>query len=212
MIKLQDLDVAPAKLDDLKADVQDPLKEVNLGNSDHPKPVYISQLLPKDVREKFIQLLTEFKTCFAWDYDEMSGLSRDLVEHKLPIQPSFMPFKQPPRRMSTKVELQVKEEIKRLLKAGFIRTARYVTRLSNIVPVVKKNGEIRVCIDFRNFNLASSKDEYPMPLADLMVDGAARHKVVFFMDGHSSYNQIFINEADTTKIAFRCPGALGTFE
>lgn len=85
--------------------------------------------------------------------------------------------------MSSEVELQVKEEIKRLIKVGFIRTARYVTWLSNIVLVVKKNGKIRVCIDFRNLNLASPKDEYPMPLADLMVDSVTRHQVLSFMDG-----------------------------
>lgn len=42
MIQLEDLDAAPAKMDDLKADVQDPLEEVNLGDSEHPRPVYIN--------------------------------------------------------------------------------------------------------------------------------------------------------------------------
>ncbi|XP_058211507.1 uncharacterized protein LOC131323676 [Rhododendron vialii] len=166
-IRLEDLEAAPAKLDDLKADVQDPLEEVNLGDSENPWPVYISQLLPEDVKRKLIQLLMEFKSCFAWNYDELPGLSRDLVEHKLPIQAGFRPFKQPPRRMSNEVYLQVKEEIERLFNAGFIRTARYVTWLSNVVPVLKKNGKIRVCVDFRNLNLASPKDEYPTPVADL---------------------------------------------
>lgn len=127
VIRMEDLDAAPAKLDDLKADVQDPLEEINLGDVDRPRPVFVNQLLPDDVKAKFIQLLNEFICCFAWDYDEMPGLSRDLVEHKLPILPGFMPFKQPPRRMSSEVELQVKEEIERLLRVGFIRTARYVT-------------------------------------------------------------------------------------
>ena len=212
VIRLEDLETAPAKLDDLKADVQDPLEEVNLGEEGQFKPVYVSELLPNDVKEKFVKLLHEFKGSFAWEYHEMPGLPRELVEHNIPIMPGYRPFKQPPRRMSTEVELQVKEEIERLLEAKFIRTARYVTWLSNIVPVVKKNGRIRPCIDFRNLNLASPKDEYPMPMADLMVDGAARHKVLSFMDGHSGYNQIYINEEDTSKTAFRCPGALGTYE
>ncbi|XP_058185787.1 uncharacterized protein LOC131303013 [Rhododendron vialii] len=170
-----------------EADVQDPLEEVNLGDSENPKPVYISQLLPEDVKEKFIQLLGEFKSYFAWTYKELPGLSRDLVEHKLPIQLEFRPFKQPPRRMSNEVYLQVKDEIELLFNAGFISTAR-------------------------NLNLASPKDEYPMPVVDQLVDGASGHKVLSFIDGHSGYNQIFIDEADTAKTSFRCPGALGTFE
>ncbi|GKV52216.1 hypothetical protein SLEP1_g58805 [Rubroshorea leprosula] len=73
------------------------------------------------------------------------------------------------------------------------------------------NG-LRVCVDFRNLNLATPKDEYPMPIADLLVDGVARHKILSFMDGHSGYNQIFIADADVPKTAFRCPGVVGTFE
>ncbi|GLU07027.1 hypothetical protein SLE2022_240070 [Rubroshorea leprosula] len=142
----------------------------------------------------------------------MPGLDKNLVEHRLPIRPDFKPFKQPPRRMSPEVTLKVKEEIKRLLKVGFIRTSRYVEWLSNVVPVVKKNGKLRICVDFRNLNLATPKDEYPMPVADLLVDGAARHRILSFMDDHSGYNQIFIAEEDIPKTAFRCPGAIGTYE
>ncbi|CAL2229160.1 unnamed protein product [Prunus armeniaca] len=114
--------------------------------------------------------------------------------------------------MSTEVELHVKEEIVRLVKAKFIRPARYVEWLSNIVLVKKKTGAIRICVDFRNLNLATPKDEYPMPMVDLIVDGAAKHEILFFMDGHSGYNQIFIAEEDVHKTAFRCPGSIGTFE
>lgn len=86
---------------------------------------------------------------------------------------------------------------------GFIRTVRDITWLSKIVPIVKKKGKIQVCIDFRNLNLTSPKDEHPVPLAYLKVDGEARHKVMSFMDGHSSYNQIFVDKTDTTKTTFK---------
>ncbi|GKV50000.1 hypothetical protein SLEP1_g56718 [Rubroshorea leprosula] len=141
-----------------------------------------------------------------------SSLDRKLVEHKLLIAEGFRPYKQLPRCMSAEVTLKVKEEIERLVKAGFIQTCRYADWLSNVVPVLKKNGKLRVCVDFRNLNLATPKDEYPMPIADLLIDGVARHKILSFMDGHSGYNQIFIADADVPKTAFRCPGAVGTFE
>ena len=80
----------------------------------------------------------------------MPCLDQKLVEHRLPIRIGYMPFKQSPRRMSPKVILKVKEEIERLLKAGFIRMARYVDWISNVVPVVKKNDKLRICIDFQN--------------------------------------------------------------
>ncbi|KAH7840681.1 hypothetical protein Vadar_020181 [Vaccinium darrowii] len=119
VIRFEDLEAAPTKLDDLKADIQDPLDEINLGSEEEPNPVYISQLLPEDVKERFTQLVKEFKCCFAWDYDEMPGLSRDLVEHRLPIQHGFRPFKQPPRRMSDEVQLQVKAEDREVAQGWF---------------------------------------------------------------------------------------------
>ncbi|KAM1473746.1 hypothetical protein ACFX2I_029844 [Malus domestica] len=142
----------------------------------------------------------------------MPGLDRTLVEHELRIKPGCRPFRQPPRRFSTEVQLGIKDELVRLLKAGFIRTARYVEWLANIVPVLKKNGALRICIDFRNLNLAAPKYEYTMPISDLLIDAVANHAILSFMDGHAGYNQIFIAEADVHKTAFRCPGALGTYE
>ncbi|KAH7857697.1 hypothetical protein Vadar_015505 [Vaccinium darrowii] len=59
VIQLEDLEASPAKLDDLKADVQDPLEEVNLGSEDHPKPIYVSQRLPEVVKNAYIDLLHE---------------------------------------------------------------------------------------------------------------------------------------------------------
>ena len=76
----------------------------------------------------------------------------------------------------------------------------------------KKNGKLRVCIDFRDLNKATLMDGYLMPIADMLVDAAAGHKVFSFMDGNAGYNQIFMAEEDIAKTTFRCPGAIGLFE
>jgi hypothetical protein len=55
-------------------------------------------------------------------------------------------------------------------------------------------------------------DGYPMPVADLLVDAAAGHKVINFMDGNAGCNQIFMAIEDISKTAFRCPGHIGLFE
>ena len=60
--------------------------------------------------------------------------------------------------------------------------------------------------------MATPKDEYPMPVVDLLVDGASGYKVLSLMDGHSGYNQILIAESDVYKTAFRCLGSIGTFK
>ena len=55
-------------------------------------------------------------------------------------------------------------------------------------------------------------DGYPMTIVDLLVDAAAGHKVISFMDGNAGYNQIFMAEEDIHKTAFRCPRHPGLFE
>jgi hypothetical protein len=75
----------------------------------------------------------------------------------------------------------------------------------------KNTGKIRVCIDFRNLNKTIPKDEYPMPIVDMLINNASGHQVINILDGNASYNKIFMAEEDMSKIAFRCPGFIGLF-
>jgi hypothetical protein len=108
---------------------------------------------------------------------------------------------------------RVKEEVERLLDARFIQHCRYAEWVSNIVPMEKKNiGKIRVCICFHNSNKATPKDEYPMPIADMLINNASGHRVISILDGNAGYNQNFMAEEDMSKMTFRCPGFIGLFE
>ena len=120
-IHISELFLTPAKFEDDRVDVQDPLEEVNLGGINGSKTSYISQLLLANFKALLMNLLRQYQDCFAWDYHEMPGLDRSLVEHRLPIKPGFRSYKQPPRRMANEIILKVKEEVERLLKARFIR-------------------------------------------------------------------------------------------
>ncbi|XP_050233301.1 uncharacterized protein LOC126681792 [Mercurialis annua] len=211
-LRIGDIRLATGKLEDDLAQVQDDLLEINLGTEESPKPIYINAGLDEGFREQLIALLMEFRDCFAWSYEEMPGLDPDIAEHKLPLKSGFRPFRQPPRRMSREVDTLIQDEIKRLEDAKFIREAQYTEWLSNIVLVMKKNGKLRVCVDFRNLNLATPKDEYPMPVADMLIDRAAGHTILSFLDAHSGYNQVPINKEDISKTAFRCPGPIGAYE
>jgi hypothetical protein len=76
----------------------------------------------------------------------------------------------------------------------------------------KNTNKIRVYIHFRNLKKATPKDEYPMPIADMLINNASGHRVINFLDGNASYNQIFVAEEDMSKTAFHCPGFIGLFE
>uniref|UniRef100_A0A2N9IE29 Integrase catalytic domain-containing protein n=1 Tax=Fagus sylvatica TaxID=28930 RepID=A0A2N9IE29_FAGSY len=119
------------------------------------------------------------------------------------------PVVQPMRTFHPEIEAQITQEVKKLLSAGFIKLIQHPRWLSNIVPVKKKNGQIRCCVDFRNLNKACPKDEFPLPNMDLLIDSAAGHAMFSFMDGFSGYNQIFMSPRDVEKTAFRTP--IGNF-
>ena len=67
---------------------------------------------------------------------------------------------------------------------------KYPECLANIVHDPKKDGKVRVCVDFKDLNKASPKDDFPLPHIDLLVDSTASHSMLSFLDGFSGYNQI----------------------
>ena len=64
----------------------DELEEVDIGSRDRPRPTYVSAKLDPEYKQELVDLLKEFKDCFTWEYYEMLGLDRSIVEHRLPIK------------------------------------------------------------------------------------------------------------------------------
>jgi hypothetical protein len=191
----------------------DPLEEIDIGDGKTPRPTLVNKTVETDPRNKMIGLLKEYSNCFAWNYTEMPGLSREIVEHRLPIKSSFRPFKQKARTFRLDLLPRIKDEIHRLLEADFIRPCGYAEWVSNIVSVEKKeSGKLRLCIDFRNLNRATPKDEYLMPIANTLINNAPGNRIISFLDGNAGYNQIFMAEEDASKTTFICPGFIGLFE
>ena len=71
-----------------------------------------------------------------------------------------------------------------------------------MVPVLKKDGKVHMCVDYRDLNRASPKDDIPLPHIDVLVDNTAQHKVFYFMDGFSGCNQIRMAPEDIEKTTF----------
>jgi hypothetical protein len=70
------------------------LEEVDIGPGDMPQTTFISKKLDPSLQEPMIALLKEYSDCFAWDYTEMPGLDRSIIEHRLPLKKGFQPFQQ----------------------------------------------------------------------------------------------------------------------
>ena len=77
--------------------------------------------------------------------------------------------------------------------------------LANVVLVPMKDGKVRKCVDFWDQNKASPKNDFPLPLIDILVDNIAGHALLSFMDGFLGYNQIKMAPKDIEKTSFITP-------
>ena len=93
----------------------------------------------------------------------MKTYDTSIIKHVVPIKAGVKPYQQPLRKMHLKLEPLIQSEVKNLLDARIIFKVRHSKWVSNLVSVRKKSREIRLCVDFKNLNRASDKDNYPVP-------------------------------------------------
>jgi hypothetical protein len=163
----------------------------------------VSALLAPEEEKAYFELLSEYKDVFAWTYKEMPGLSPRVAVHHLGIRHDARPVKQAFRYIRPERIPMIEEEVNKLIEAGFIREVKYPRWISSMVPVIKKNGKIRICVDFRNLNDGCPKDDFPLPIMEIMIDATTGHEALSFMDGCSGYNQIRMAPEDEESTAFR---------
>jgi hypothetical protein len=99
----------------------------------------------------------------------MSRIPREVVEHKLGIDPSYKPVKQKEKRYTPERRKTIRQEVNKLLEVGFIRPVDYPSLLANHVLVEKRDGSWCKCIDYTSLNKACPKDEYPLHRICLIV-------------------------------------------
>ena len=125
---------------------------------------------------------------FAWDYSDLKVYDKNIIQHTIPIKPDQKPFRQKLRRINPKLLPSIEKEVNRLYKAGIIVPIIFSDWISNLVPVHKNIGEIRLCIDFWNLNKASLKDNYPLPKMDHILQRVVGASRMSLLDGYSGYN------------------------
>jgi hypothetical protein len=152
------------------------------------KSLNINPNLSSAETRRLMKLLIEYKEAFAWDYMDMKGISSELCTHHIYIKEECQPIFQPQRRMNPNLKEIVKEELQKLLNAGFIYPISDSEWVSPLVIVPKKNGKWRVCVDYRALNKATYKYHFPLPFIDQVLDNLSRNFFFSFLDGFSGYN------------------------
>ena len=166
------------------------------------KPIKIGVNFPKDMKDELIALLKEFKEIFAWSYQDMPRLDIEVVVYRILVKSKCPPVQQALRRMKSEIILKIKKEVKKQLKASFLTAIAYFDRVANIVPMPKKDRKVRICVDYRDLNWASPKDNFPLPHIDTLIDNTSTNMFFSFMDGFLGYNQFKMVE---DKIKPRSP-------
>ena len=90
----------------------------------------------------------------------------------------------------------IEMEIRNIFDAKIIVSLRHSRWLENVVSVRKKNGEIKICIDFRNLNQVSLKDNCSVPKMDYILQKVVGSQRMSMLDGFFGYNQIFVHPKD----------------
>jgi hypothetical protein len=101
------------------------VKEVSLDSQDPNIKVYIGSGILDSIEKDFISFLQKIRSTFSWKHEDMTGISKDVITHKLGIVPSFRPIHQKRRKFAPERNLIIQEEVERLLKAGIIREVKY---------------------------------------------------------------------------------------
>ncbi|CAL8083265.1 unnamed protein product [Prunus armeniaca] len=202
------------------------LKYACLGENETLPVIIASHLEPND-EKKLLRVLKEHKTAIGWSITDIKGISPTLCMHKILLEDKAMPKRDAQRRLNPNMKEVVRKEVMKLLDVGIIypisdskwvSPVQVVPKKSGITVVKNEANELvptrvttgwRVCIDYRKLNTATSKDHFPLPFIDQMLERLASHSHYCFLDGYSGYNQIAIAPEDQEKTTFTCP--FGTF-
>ncbi|KAL6467387.1 hypothetical protein MHYP_G00251910 [Metynnis hypsauchen] len=151
-------------------------------------------------------LLGKYSSIFSQHEGDLG--CTELITHDIPLVDD-VPVRQPYRRLPPSQYEVVRAHIKQLLEAGIVRES-CSPYSSPIVVVPKKDGSVRLCVDYRQLNAKTRRDAYPLPRIEESLDSLCGARWFSTLDLASGYNQVPVTEKDKVKTAFCTP--FGLFE
>ncbi|GJW00078.1 reverse transcriptase domain-containing protein [Tanacetum coccineum] len=164
--------------------------------------IAIGSTLTEKGRKELCSLLKQNLDIFAWKPADMTGVPRNIAEHRLNIREGYSPVRQKKRGQAPKRNKVIQEEVEKLVDAGIMKEVHYHSWLSNPVMVKKHDGTWRMCVDFKDLNNACPKDCYPLPEIDWKVESLCGYSFKCFLDAYKGYHQIKMAKEDEEKTAF----------
>jgi len=157
--------------------------------------------------KKLYDLLRKYIHLFAFNYKDLKEVIME--QHKIELLLNAKLIRAKQRRWNPRYTTIVKEEFDELLEAWFIRPVETIEWVSYVVLTLKKNGKLRVCVNYKALNKVIKKDRYPLPFCEEILENIAEHKMYTFGDGYKGYHPVKIASEDQLKTTFITPW--GTF-
>ncbi|CAI7893870.1 unnamed protein product [Closterium sp. NIES-54] len=171
-------------------------------NTPPPSPPHPTQQpRPTSLPPPIQNLLNGYMDVFP-DYLPAELPPERAIDHSIRLIPGSTPPVRPTYRMSTAELLELRRQLDDLLEKGFIRpsTSPYA---APVLFTRKKEGDLRLCIDYRALNAITIKNKYPLPRVEELFDMLGEATVFSKLDLRSGYHQIRLAEDDISKTAFR---------
>lgn len=189
-------------------DVQPQTTSTDSENQDVMNLVKISSTnLTQNQQQYGYRILEQNKDIFSTSDTDIGHSNR--VQHKINMNDE-VPFKQRHRRIPPSMFQEVRDHLQQLLTAGIIRRSESPWT-SNVVLCRKKNGDLRMCVDYRQLNARTIKDAYALPRIEEILDSLGGNSYFSVLDMKSGYHQVELFEDHKQRTAFTV-GPLGFFE
>jgi hypothetical protein len=147
-------------------------------------------------------LFKEFKDVFVWTYKDLKGVPPKLSQHQIEFNTSIPLTHQARYTLNPNYVIIIKQNIDKLLATRFIQPIEEPTWLSPIMVMPKKNGKLRICVNFIKWNMATKKNPYLLPFFDEVLNIIIGYEAYLILDGYSGYHQIFMTLEDRYKTNF----------
>ena len=163
-------------------------------------------------KQKLLELVQKYKDVFT-DPELNPGIGKtSLVEFDIRLVPNAKPTTQRLRPLNPAQKDDLKKTIKNWEKDGIIEPAPpHCEWSSAVVPVLKKTGEIRWCVDYRDLNSKTVGDKYPLPSIEENIEALRGSTYYSTLDAASAYHQIPVAPEARKYLAFVTPHGLWTF-
>jgi hypothetical protein len=147
----------------------------------------------------YIRTVSEFPDVFP---EELPGIPPDReIEFVIELVPGTAPIFRRPYRMAANQLAELKEQLQELLDKGYIRPSASPWG-APVIFVPKKDGTLRMCVDYRSLNEVTVKNKYPLPRIDDLFDQLNGACVFSKIDLRSGYHQLKVRATDIPKTAF----------